>query len=216
MSSIKLITFDLDDTLWDTKPALINAEIATRDWLEQRVGAIEWGDMNSFLNLRSDLVSKDPSLDWDIGKLRKEIYRSKLESHIPDAIELDSIIEDSFNFHFEKRHDLTFYDGALEALEYLSTKYHLGVLTNGNADINKLEIDKYFKFSISSKDVKSNKPSSGHFDEALRLADRIAIMKDGEIKAFGKPEEIMTDDFLTSIYEVPIKVKYDPLRIHYY
>jgi putative hydrolase of the HAD superfamily len=171
MSSIKLITFDLDDTLWDTKPALINAEIATRDWLEQRIGVIEWGDMNSFLDLRSDLVSKDPSLDWDIGKLRKEIYRSKLESHIPDAIELDSIIEDSFNFHFEKRHELTFYDGALEALEYLSTKYHLGVLTNGNADINKLEIDKYFKFSISSKDVKSNKPSSGHFDEALRLSN---------------------------------------------
>ena len=51
---------------------------------------------------------------------------------------------------------------------------------------------------------------------ASHFADKIAIMKDGEIKAFGKPEEIMTDDFLTSIYEVPIKVKYDPLRIHYY
>ena len=51
---------------------------------------------------------------------------------------------------------------------------------------------------------------------ASHFADKIAIMKDGEIKAFGKPEEIMMDDFLTSIYEVPIKVKYDPLRIHYY
>jgi len=51
---------------------------------------------------------------------------------------------------------------------------------------------------------------------ASHFADKIAIMKDGEIKAFGKPQEIMTDDFLTSIYEVPIKVKYDPLRIHYY
>lgn len=51
---------------------------------------------------------------------------------------------------------------------------------------------------------------------ASHFADKIAIMKDGEIKAFGKPEEVMTDDFLTSIYEVPIKVKYEPLRIHYY
>ena len=51
---------------------------------------------------------------------------------------------------------------------------------------------------------------------ASHFADKIAIMKSGEIKAFGKPEEIMTDDFLTSIYEVPIKVKYDPLRVHYY
>ena len=51
---------------------------------------------------------------------------------------------------------------------------------------------------------------------ASHFADKIAIMKGGEIKAFGKPEEIMTDDFLTSIYEVPIKVKYEPLRVHYY
>ena len=51
---------------------------------------------------------------------------------------------------------------------------------------------------------------------ASHFADKIAVMKCGEIKAFGKPEEVMTDDFLTSIYEVPIKVKYEPLRIHYY
>jgi len=51
---------------------------------------------------------------------------------------------------------------------------------------------------------------------ASHFADKIAIMKDGEIKAFGKPEEIMTDNFLTSIYEVPITVKYEPLRVHYY
>ena len=51
---------------------------------------------------------------------------------------------------------------------------------------------------------------------ASHFADKIAIMKDGEIKAFGKPEEIMKDNFLTSIYEVPIKVKYEPLSVHYY
>lgn len=51
---------------------------------------------------------------------------------------------------------------------------------------------------------------------ASHFADKIAIIKDGEVKAFGKPEEIMKDDFLTSIYEVPIKVNYEPLRVHYY
>ena len=51
---------------------------------------------------------------------------------------------------------------------------------------------------------------------ASHFADKIAIMKDGEIKAFGKPEEVMKDDFLTSIYKVPIEVKHEPLRVHYY
>ncbi len=51
---------------------------------------------------------------------------------------------------------------------------------------------------------------------ASHFADKIAIIKDGSIMAFGEPEKIMRDDFLTSIYEVPIRVKYDPLRVHYY
>ncbi len=51
---------------------------------------------------------------------------------------------------------------------------------------------------------------------ASHFADKIAIIKDGEIMAFGEPEKIMKDAFLTSVYEVPIKVKHDPLRVHYY
>ena len=51
---------------------------------------------------------------------------------------------------------------------------------------------------------------------ASHFADKIAIIKDGEIMAFGEPEKVMQDDFLTSVYEVPITVKNDPLRIHYY
>ena len=51
---------------------------------------------------------------------------------------------------------------------------------------------------------------------ASHFADKIAIIKDGEIMAFGEPEKIMEDAFLTSIYDVPIKVKHDPRRGHYY
>ena len=31
--SIRLITFDLDDTLWDNRPVILGAEAAMRDWL---------------------------------------------------------------------------------------------------------------------------------------------------------------------------------------
>ena len=52
-NKIKMITFDLDDTLWDNKPTITNAEIKTRKWIEDRVGAIEWGDLNDFLRRKS-------------------------------------------------------------------------------------------------------------------------------------------------------------------
>ena len=58
-NEIKMITFDLDDTLWDNKPTITNAEIKTRKWIEDRVGTIDWGDLNDFLQLRETLIRKD-------------------------------------------------------------------------------------------------------------------------------------------------------------
>ena len=41
--SIKLITFDLDDTLWDNVPVIISAEASMREWLA--VHASKVGDL---------------------------------------------------------------------------------------------------------------------------------------------------------------------------
>ena len=45
---IKAITFDLDDTFWDVKPVLINAEMKTRKFIEDRIGPLEWGSWEDF------------------------------------------------------------------------------------------------------------------------------------------------------------------------
>ena len=78
---IKMITFDLDDTLWDNRPTILKAEIDTRKWIEDKVGEVQWGDFNDFLSLREELIKEDASIEWDISKLRKEIFRKKI-SHI--------------------------------------------------------------------------------------------------------------------------------------
>ena len=82
IKKIKMITFDLDDTLWDNKPTITNAEIETRKWIEDRVGKINWGDLNDFLILREDLIKKDPSIAWDISKLRVEIFKEKIKEFV--------------------------------------------------------------------------------------------------------------------------------------
>jgi putative hydrolase of the HAD superfamily len=185
MKKIKLITFDLDDTFWDIGPVIINAELSTRKWLEKKVGAVEWGDMESFLALRKDLAEKDESFYWDLGKLRREIFRVKLAPITSNEKELNSLVDESFKYFLDKRHEIIFYDGVINALKDLSTRYQLGVLTNGNADINRLNIGEYFKFSVSSVDVKSNKPDRGHFQKALDLsgfsADEVIHIGDHQI-----------------------------------
>ena len=171
MSSIQLITFDLDDTFWDIKSTIINAEMNSRKWSEDRIGEkIEWGTFEDFMKIRNELVKEDTSLEYDLGMLRKKTIAHHTKKFFKDANDLNEFIEDAYIFFLEERHKVTFYDDVVSVLEQLSAEYKLGVLTNGNADVNKLGIGHLFDFSISSMDVKSNKPDKAHFVKARDLS----------------------------------------------
>jgi len=173
-NQIKMITFDLDDTLWDNVPTITRAEIDTRKWIEERVGEVSWGDFNDFLNLRENLIKEDPSIAWDISKLRKEIFRKKLKHINPSALR-NEIVNEAFKIFMEKRHEIILFDGVADALKALSKKYILGVLTNGNADVYKFEIGKYFRFAISSFEAKDSKPNRSHFDVAVKKVNDVSF-----------------------------------------
>ena len=171
MSEINLITFDLDDTFWDIRSTIINAENNSRKWAEDRIGKkIEWGTFEDFMKIRSELVKKDPSLEYDLGMLRKKTIAYHTKKFFKETRDLNEFIEDAYFFFLEERHKVTFYDDVIAVLEELSAEYKLGVLTNGNADVNKLGIGHLFDFSISSMDVKSNKPGRAHFVKAHELS----------------------------------------------
>ncbi len=171
MPEIKLITFDLDDTFWDIKSTIINAEINSRKWIEARIKKkIEWGTFDDFLKIRNELIKEDPSLDYDLGLLRKKIISYHTRKYFNNKKDLDEFIEEAYMFFLKERHKVEFFDDVIPVLEKLSSNYMLGVLTNGNADIKKLGISQLFDFSISSMDVKSNKPDQGHFIKAKDLS----------------------------------------------
>ena len=69
-----------------------------------------------------------------------------------------------------------------DTLKALSEKYMLGVLTNGNADIYKLPIGKYFEFSISSLEAQDSKPNKSHFELAK---SRLPNLKYSEMLHIG-------------------------------
>ena len=171
MSKIELITFDLDDTFWDIKDTIINAEKNSRKWIEGIIGEqVNWGTFEDFMRIRAELAKEDPSLEYDLGMLRKKIISHHTKQYFNNKKEFDTFINDAYIFFLEERHKVNFYEDVVSVLEKLSTKYKLGVLTNGNADVNKLGIGHLFDFSISSIDVKSNKPDQGHFCRAREIS----------------------------------------------
>ena len=169
---IRMITFDLDDTLWDNVPTITKAEIETRKWIENKVGKIDWGDLNDFLKLREELIKEDESIKWDISKLRKEIFKRKL-AHITPEKYRNKLVEDAFAVFISRRHEVKLFDGVEIALKQLSKNFLLGVLTNGNADIFRFNIGKYFSFSVSSLEAKNSKPNRAHFDKAIEIMENI-------------------------------------------
>ena len=79
---IKAITFDLDDTFWDVKPVLINAEMKTRKFIEDKIGKLEWGSWEEFKLIREKLIVEDASYEFDVGKLRKKsVSYTHLRAH---------------------------------------------------------------------------------------------------------------------------------------
>jgi len=172
MSKIQLITFDLDDTFWDIKSTIINAETNSRKWSESRIGEkIDWGTFEDFMQIRSDLVKKDSTLEYDLGKLRRRVIAHHTKKYFQNTKDFNAFINDAYEYFLKERHKVTFYKDVIKVLEKLSLKYQLGVLTNGNADVNKLGIGHLFNFSISSMDVKSNKPDKGHFLRAREVSN---------------------------------------------
>ena len=168
-AKIKAITFDLDDTFWDVKPVLINAEMKTRKFIEDSIGPLEWGSWEDFKLIRERLIVEDASYEFDVGKLRKKLLLMKIQEQISDPETANELSEKAFQLFFKERNKVEFFPYVLDEIEKLAQIYELGCLTNGNADIEMIGIGKFFKFNISSKDVNANKPNKNHFQKAVEL-----------------------------------------------
>jgi 16S rRNA (cytidine1402-2'-O)-methyltransferase len=90
----------------------------------------------------------------------------------PGVLEEDAraLARQAFHIFLDARHEVELFDGALEILDILSRDYVLGALTNGNADIRRLEVSRFFDFGYSSASVGVSKPAPEMFRAALAHA----------------------------------------------
>ena len=70
----------------------------------------------------------------------------------------------------EARNEIVFYDGAMDAIKQLSSRFTLGALSNGNADIKRLGLKDYFSFGFTAEEVGAPKPAPNLFNRALEHA----------------------------------------------
>ena len=169
--SIDLVTFDLDNTLWDVTQTIKAAEKLLRSWMakhtpaalgiyaSEKVGIIRQRILDNYAEKRHDL-----------SFLRTEVLRHcMMEAEMtPEDAEAHAL--QAFEVFFAARNDVAFYPNAIKTLEILSQRYALYALTNGNANIDRAGIGNFFSGAVSSADVGASKPDNEMFISVLTKA----------------------------------------------
>ncbi len=71
---------------------------------------------------------------------------------------------------FDQRQRVELFDDAHDTLAFLSARYPVVAVSNGNADVHRVGIGHYFKASISAKDFGVPKPDVRIFHAAAQAA----------------------------------------------
>jgi putative hydrolase of the HAD superfamily len=169
VARIQVITFDLDNTLWDTNTVIRHADTQMRTWLNQHVPEYaQQLNPEHMKQLRAAILAETPAIAHDVSAMRKAfLERAIISCGYPPA-EARALALQAFDVFYEARQQVVFFNGALETLAALAAEYRLGALTNGNANIRKIGLDQYFSFAFSSADVGVSKPAPDIFHAALR------------------------------------------------
>ena len=179
---IKAVTFDLDDTLWPLREVIIHAHKESNNWIIDK-----FPNMSKVLFTEQEqkmwqkLIAKDNSLRHRLSELRKKVIETLLIENGVSSEDAKATSKDAFDIFLKLRHDITYFEGALEVLKSLKEKYTLGVLTNGNASIETLKIDHLFDFYLNAEMVNDSKPGAKMFKEALKITQ----LKPGEVCHVG-------------------------------
>ena len=187
-SAIKAITLDLDDTLWPVWPAIERAEKALEAWLGQHapLTATMFSNAETRHEIREHVLHSQPDLKNNLSAIRREAIREALLRSDEDPL----LADHGFSVFFEERNRVVLFEDALGTLEFLSKRYPLVALSNGNACIKRIGIDQYFQASISAGEFGISKPDPRIFHAAagavgISSANILHIGDDPELDVLG-------------------------------
>ena len=169
--AIKVVSFDLDNTLWENHSVIVRAEQAIYEWLQQEVPELTGAYSNQQLaEIRQQLVDEQEILASQMTRLRKLGLQRALQDIDYPAQKIPSTVDGAFEAFIEARNNVQLFPEAVPVLQQLKNDYTLASLTNGNSDIELIGIDHYFGISLSAEEVGRKKPAPDMYQELMRLS----------------------------------------------
>jgi putative hydrolase of the HAD superfamily len=118
-------------------------------------------------DIRNHVAEQRPDLKHDLSSVRRESIRLALYRAGEDPL----LAEPAFEAFFAARQQVDLFDDAEPALRFLSQRFPLVSLSNGNADLARVGIAGYFKAAISAREFGVGKPDPRIFHAAAGAAE---------------------------------------------
>lgn len=164
---LRLITVDLDETVWPCLPVIRAAEAAVQDWLRERApGLAATHDQARLRAHRIDLARRRPEIAHDITALRRASLAELLAAHGEDTALADAAVA----VFREARNRVEPFPDVVEVLTRWRRRYRLVSVTNGNADVDATPLRGIFDHSLDAAGVGAMRPDPALFHAALALA----------------------------------------------
>jgi putative hydrolase of the HAD superfamily len=162
-SGVRMLTFDLDDTLWPCFPTIHAAEREVHAWLAQTAPVlVEHYDIDSLREHRMQVARANPEIAHDLTEIRLRAYRELAERH-----GLPSDLARQANRIFRRaRNRVRPYEEVIDALRALRRRYVLVAVSNGNAQIDKTPLAGCFEHAFMAEEVGAAKPDPALFRAA--------------------------------------------------
>ncbi len=167
----RLITLDLDDTLWPCEPVIRAAELAMLDWLGTRAPRIvEIHDPLSLRAHRVQLMAERPEIAHDLGRVRRLSLAMLLEELDYPWERADDLAREALAVFMANRNSITPFDDVEPVLRRLASRFSLVSITNGNADPELTPLRGIFDHHVTAARAGAAKPDPTVFELALELA----------------------------------------------
>ncbi|MDE2348451.1 MAG: HAD-IA family hydrolase [Gammaproteobacteria bacterium] len=156
----RVLSFDLDDTLWPVAPVIEAAERTLLAWIrEHHPRAAADHDVESMRALRAAVGARFPHQAHDMTFLRRRALAEQFAAAGHD----EAAAAAAFEVFFAARNRVRCYADVRPALARLSRARPLFALSNGNADLGLCGIAGFFSGHLSARSVGAAKPDPRMF-----------------------------------------------------
>ncbi|WP_369985609.1 HAD family hydrolase [Thalassolituus sp.] len=169
--TVRLLTFDLDHTLWDPTDALIAAERAMFDWIRTHSPVTaDFYPPEKFHAYKKDLAAAYPDMTGRVSEFRYELLRRIFLQSGHNSEQARSMAKAAFDAFYQARSTgLDLFPDVADVMTELRKQYQVIAISNGNADLSIAGHSHLFDHHLKADDYDA-KPAPDMFHAALEIA----------------------------------------------